>query len=165
MTTPKYTLATIGEISSGTLRPEDLLGAFLFALEDLKSPHAGRFNANLISYGFGYSQCGVCGMGNREDWPDGFDDDTAEEIIGEMADALNDHAPPYCYFGAHEGDGACFGFWPDLESCRESVEFVGDFDAPEDGFTGEWLHVSDHGNATLYVRDIDGNDNEVWSIA
>lgn len=101
----------IGTISHGTMRPQDLLGKFLFALEDYNLSAARRFNAELISFGFGYSQCGACGMGNREDWPEGFDDDTASEIISDMMDALNDVAPEGTYFGAHPGDGSDFGFW------------------------------------------------------
>jgi hypothetical protein len=36
----------------------------------------------------------------------------ASEIIADMMDALNDLAPAGYYFGAHEGDGSDFGFWP-----------------------------------------------------
>ena len=101
----------LGTVIHGTLRSEDLLPAFLFALEDSGSPKAARFNAELIELGFGYSQCGVAGMGNREEWPEGFDDDAAQEIIADMMDALNDIAPDGYYFGAHPGDGSDFGFW------------------------------------------------------
>ncbi len=98
-------------IIHGTHRPEDLLGTLLFALEDYNMPAARRFNSELISRGFGYSQCGVCGMGNRDDWPQDFDDDVASELIEELFDALNEVAPEGCYFGAHPGDGSDFGFW------------------------------------------------------
>jgi len=102
---------TLGSVIHGTHRSEDLLGAFLFALEDIKSPAAARYNAELIELGFGHSMCGVCGMGNREEWPEGFDEHIAQEIISEMMDALNDHAPEGFYFGVHLGDGSDFGFW------------------------------------------------------
>lgn len=106
---------TLGSVIHGTNRSEDLLGAFLFALEDIKSPAAARYNAELIELGFGHSMCGVCGMGNREEWPEGFDEHIAQEIISEMMDTLNDHAPDGYYFGAHPGDGSDFGFW-EMES-------------------------------------------------
>lgn len=98
-------------ISHATLRSEDLLPAFLFAIEEHNTPAAQRFNSELIELGFGHSMCGVCGMGNREEWPEGFDDDIASEIIADMMDALNDVAPNGYYFGAHPGDGSDFGFW------------------------------------------------------
>ena len=84
---------TPGTLIEGTFRPEDLLGTFLFALEDLGHPLAQQINQELISLGFGYSQCGVCGMGDREGWPDGFDDDLATELIDDMIDALDSCAP------------------------------------------------------------------------
>lgn len=53
----------------------------------------------------------------------------------------------------------------DVDGARELVDFVSSRsqDYPPDDFTGEWLHVSDHGNATLYVRE-NGQDKEIWGI-
>ncbi len=102
---------SIGTISHGTLRNEDLLPKFLFALEECNPKAAARFNAELIELGFGHSMCGACGMGNREEWPEGFDDDICSEIIDDMINALNEVCPDGIYFGAHYGDGADFGFW------------------------------------------------------
>ena len=112
----------IGSLIHATLRSEDLLPAFLHALEDYKHPKAGAFNSELIELGFGYSQCGVCGLGNREEWPEAFDDDMASEIISDMMAALNELAPDGFYFGAHEGDGSDFGFWPLSEWSVSNVE-------------------------------------------
>jgi hypothetical protein len=107
---------TLGTVSHGTLRSEDLLGKFLFTLEEIDPKAGARFNAELIEYGFGHSMCGACGMGNREEWPEGFDDDTAQEIIHDMMDAINAACPNGIYFGAHYGDGSDFGFW---EVCED----------------------------------------------
>lgn len=58
----------------------------------------------------------------------------------------------------------------DVDGAREDVGFVTGKDGrdyPEDDYTGEWLSVSDHGNATLYVRSlVDGKpvDTEVWGV-
>lgn len=35
---------------------------------------------------------------------------------------------------------------------------------PAADFRGEWLHVNDHGNTTLYVRGENGQDREVWGV-
>lgn len=53
----------------------------------------------------------------------------------------------------------------DVDGAREDVGFVStkDQDYPADDYQGEWLHVSDHGNATLYNR-VDGKDTEIWSV-
>lgn len=62
---------------------------------------------------------------------------------------------------------------PDVDSAREDVGFVSRSDISEETdphdaayppacYEGEWLHVSDHGNATLYVRQ-NGQDKEIWS--
>jgi hypothetical protein len=36
-------------------------------------------------------------------------------------DRLNEIAPNWCYFGAHEGDGAAIGFWLSWESLHEDL--------------------------------------------
>lgn len=42
-------------------------------------------------------------------------------ILWEQAfDHMNAIAPEGCYFGSHEGDGACFGFWEGDEPSNES---------------------------------------------
>lgn len=53
----------------------------------------------------------------------------------------------------------------DVDSARREVGFVStkEQDYPADDYEGEWLHVSDHGNATLYVR-VNGQDKEIWSV-
>jgi hypothetical protein len=40
------------------------------------------------------------------------DEEDAHFLLTEIQDALELFAPPGAYFGAHEGDGADFGFWP-----------------------------------------------------
>ena len=37
-------------------------------------------------------------------------------LLEELTDLLNEHAPAFTYFGAHEGDGADFGFWIDWDA-------------------------------------------------
>jgi len=37
--------------------------------------------------------------------------DSADWLLQDIWEALNEIAPTGCYFGAHEGNGSCFGFW------------------------------------------------------
>lgn len=76
-----------GSISSGTLKPEDLIAAFLPVLTDLanNAPDALRrsYAANALA-----------------------------RALEHLEDGLEQLAPEGFYFAAHEGDGADFGFWP-----------------------------------------------------
>lgn len=145
----------IGSISSGTMRPQDLIPAFLRALHSVDPDTATKIWNN-PDYAAVF------------DWIE--DDETempedADFLLDALFDNLNLYCPAYCTFGAHEGDGADYGVWPCIETARDSVEFVSskDQDYPDDDFQGEWLHVSDHGNCTLYVRE-NGKDTEIWSV-
>ena len=41
-------------------------------------------------------------------------------------DLIDSIAPEFCYFGAHEGDGACYGFWTSDEALQEALmEMIG----------------------------------------
>lgn len=153
--------AMIGTISHGTGRTIDLLDAFSAELRR------------------------ILGKEGSESWPyattlRGADDCVAEieetdvepadagEIVNELIDYLNEFAPPYCYFGSHEGDGSDFGFWPSREAIEDAVA-DGDLLRVEDagelpeGYVGEWLLVNDHGNATLFTRIQAPQDVEAWS--
>lgn len=158
--------AAFGSISTGTLRTEDLLQAFGSELESQILRNGDYFSrpenfvardrlANLIG-----------------EWQDATDDDgnlideeQAIELLQEIEDMLQTFAPAYGHFGAHFGDGADFGFWVDVDDVKEQVDFVSsrEQEYPADDYEGEWLHVNDHGNCTLYVR-ANGQDTEIWSI-
>lgn len=127
--------AEIGPVSEGTLKEEDLIIRFLEVYKDLVGE--GSDDWEYIS--------------NRphDDW-----------LLSDIMDALNEHAPPYCYFGANESDGACFGFWPDIEALRE-INHVSDPAELDTLRADEALYVNDHGNMTLYARD---GWREVWSV-
>ena len=92
----KLTPAEPGSISHGTMRPEDLAATFIAELTRLESPRAEAF---------------------ADEWKElerMADTDGAYDFIAELFDALNEHAPEGCYFGAHEGDGSDYGFWPSM---------------------------------------------------
>lgn len=91
------------------------------------------------------------------------------QVISEMADDavfhLNERRNilPHCSFFFEDN---CLFYMPSIESVRESVDFISSraFEYPPEDFRGEWLHISDHGNATLYVRGARGKDEEIWGI-
>lgn len=144
-----------GSISHGTMRPDDLIPAFVWELSRI----APTDYAALIH--------------TTESFMDGgdYDSEEAYRLLDELTDALDSCAPPYGYFGAHEGDGSDYGFWLcDPESIPEQVRatngiVVSDLaDIPQD-YTGEVLIVNDHGNMTLgYVTLPDYKFQECWSV-
>lgn len=105
-------------VSCDTLRPEDLLPKFWGVAEScavwLDRPQL--LNAETLA-----SLTKLVGEDSSEDdWCD----TEAAETLQDLADALNDAAPVGFYFGASEGDGACFGFWLD-DSWAEALELFG----------------------------------------
>jgi hypothetical protein len=100
------------------------------------------------------------------------------EIVDEAIEYLNDQETrPFLFWQWENGD---FGLYPDIEGAKEDCGFVSfrslcdarsmgietdpeDPSYPPDDYVGEWLHVSDHGNCTLYIRE-KGEDKEIWSL-
>jgi hypothetical protein len=137
--TTTHTPFTLGSVSTGTLRTQDLLPAFANALADLE----GNRNRPLI----------VAADGEID-----YESERASFLLGDMQDALEVSCPPFVFFGAHPGDGADFGFWPDMEA-MEAAEFD-DSAYKDDGMmwiesSQVWIHQDDHGNIT--VMDMDRN--------
>jgi len=121
--------ATIGTIRHATLRNEDLLESLSDELA-LFGTHA-----KLVQEAQNIDP----------------DSEHAGEVVFELMDALNEHAPSYCYFGAHCGDGSDFGFWPDIDAIDE-LPRVSD-PADVDGMNEDCVFVNDHGNVTVYNAD------------
>ena len=97
--------AAVGTVTAGTMRPQDLIPSFLVEL----SCHDGAA-AKAISANIPLGQA----IGNawlREDnaW---WHSEDADEVLSDLFNALDEHAPDGHYFGALEYDGSDFGFWP-----------------------------------------------------
>ena len=152
MTTKPFQL---GSISTGTLRVQDLLEAFLPYVEP-DADDAGEAK-------------GVLARIANNDWPVGvanFEEYCAEfdtaELLQSIIDQMN--CPPFIYFGAHAGDGADFGFWVDVEAIGEAIRYEtesdesvsGDHVLPNENVI---IQINDHGNATCY----DMERNVIWS--
>lgn len=134
--------ASIGTISHATLRTEDLLTAFADELE-----YQVQRNAELP---LKHRQAQIGLVNDAREVTD-FDSEDASELIHELEAALNEYAAPYCYFGAHEGDGSDFGYWPDSYVIEE-LEQVQDSDQAS-ALGQDCKFVNDHGNVTVF----DGN--------
>jgi len=143
--------ATLGTVSHGTLRPEDLLESFAYELRQL-----GPRIALLDEYD--------ALPDDPDEWTDE-QEETASELVNNMIDALNEHAPAFCYFGAHPGDGSDFGFWFDNDAFEDSRRFKEciDLDGHDEQEEIAALiaasdacyacFVNDHGNVTIYGAD------------
>lgn len=89
----------------------------------------------------------------------------------DLQDILSNHVPDYCYFGAHEGDGACFGCWIDFYAIDEAerdgemavVTSYNELEAMRLTTVTHAKMVNDHGNVTLYRRS-GSRWVECWSV-
>lgn len=142
--------ATLGTISQGTMRPEDLIPAFAWELRRVRGSLPRDIHQLVREYNAYVSR--------DKDYH------LVEELLESLMAALNDFAPPYAYFGAHPGDGCDYGYWlPDhvLENF-EGLQVSDTSEVPAD-YTGEVMHVNDHGNLTLYWSR-HGQLREIWAI-
>jgi hypothetical protein len=163
--TTTHTPFTLGSVSSGTLRTEDLLPAFAEAYRPFNP------NAPVIE------ECDAVMQG----WEGGLDYEDLDEVIGKLQECLTEVCPPFIYFGAHPGDGSDFGFFVDHNALEEARSYA--VVAPCDCGDGhecamqDWcasldkeqayleednviVQVNDHGNITVYDLD----RNELWSV-
>ena len=139
--------ATLGTVVSGTLQPFDLADAFATELACFAPDHPLVKEWDSSSYD-----------------EDALTDEQLDELqflVDDLQDALQEFAPPFCYFGAHPGDGCDFGYWFDHDSFddarryKEVIEVEPD-DAEviarlvADSGASYACHVNDHGNVTLY---------------
>ena len=75
------------------------------------------------------------------------------------------YTPEHTYWG-YDDHGAGFGLWPCwniIEEERRTGDLP-DTDTIGEAYRGLHIEVSDHGNVTLWHRDDDGTDRELWSV-
>ena len=148
----------LGSISTGTLRLKDLIPVFIDTIHRLTTPDMPTVSIDWI------------GADARLFDDDFFTSDDADQTMVELVEILNELCPPFVYFGTLEGDGADFGFWPDMDRIEEEIgttiqiaSSLSDFQA-EHCWTladdGVIVNVSDHGNVTL----MDMERNVIWSV-
>lgn len=103
----KRNLLKPGSISSGSLRPEDVVPELLWTLEH-RTDKRGAVKARKL----------------RREWEaqEGREDREVEDAIWQEAiEALETYAPPFCYVGAIEGDGADIGVWLSEDALAEAI--------------------------------------------
>lgn len=142
----------VGSVSTGTLITADLLGAFIAELAAFDSKRAAKFQKEADA---------IPGSINE-------DGDAARELLDEVTDALDEIAARAgLRFGAHEGDGADFGFWPvfpDEPGARDmdgapfgrvfnSRDLPGAFDYEADARGEEIRDASDDGDQLRYGKE------------
>ena len=143
----------IGTLCEGSLDSDDLLRAFAIELDELTRKNDTAEHESLI----------------KEAWRlnESRDEGYKADIIAELQDALGEFSPPFCHFGAHEGDGADFGYWPNFdvieEACRDGEAIkVSDLSEIPAGLTaGYVVLVNDHGNVSIFEPKVSWA--EVWS--
>jgi len=166
--------ATLGTVIHGTLRSQDLIPAFMETIKILDPDrHLSLIRSvacddpdliGTVCHRSGYA----IGIDACDDHP-WWNSESASYLIGDSVDVLNDHAPAFCYFGAHEGDGSDFGFWPCMDSIemavvdREAVQ-VSDLAEIPQGWIGDTFIVNDHGNLTCGHVDQAGKFHSEWAI-
>lgn len=150
---------SIGSVSMGTTRTENLLPAFLDACLLLRLDKSELETVRHIS-------AETEGIGEVEDGTE------IESYIEDLLDILNNHCPDFCYFGANEGDGADFGCWISSEvpfhgDPTDEIAKGGDLPPTKSVKQDYFLLVNDHGNCTLYRKQRAGRGykwRECWSL-
>lgn len=140
---------TLGTVSHATMRPEDLIPAFLAEIEYLATKKSAQRVRGEIRKIRQECRAGDFSEQERDDY-----------ILELLFDALGSIAPPLCYFGAHEGDGADYGFWFSPESLDEGIRYgsiirvdAGDAYPDRLGTADYIAEVTDHGNVTIIDRN------------
>lgn len=152
----KFKMGQVGTVSHGTMRSQDLIESFTSELRSL-----GHRSRDLTKIEKRYNTAINGQYGDNDAY---FDNEVSSWDLESLFNMLNSHALPYMYFGSHPGDDSDYGFW-----ISESVEYdydglkVSDTSEVSDSYTGEVLHVNDHGNMTLYTAK-KGKLTEVWSV-
>lgn len=157
-TKAKPTTLPLGVVSEGTLRTEDLLGAFLGALDGIRLTRDEWQTVRNVRH--------AIATADDAHWTSG----DADVDLDDITTIMEAHCPDFCLFGAHDGDGALFGVWVDQDGLADAVrdgDVVRVADAAElstvdRAFTLALL-VNDHGNQTLFKQGGSRAWREVWS--
>lgn len=145
----------IGSISEGTMRPEDLIPTFTDELERLDGSHnlLVRDSRELMrKVAEEKCNCIAATVTYKSIWEINRETEAMETVLDELFSILNEYAPPYCYFGASEGDGSSYGYWIDHcaldDAIYEGVSLNDGRTSIDDG--NYVVEINDHGSIKLY---------------
>jgi hypothetical protein len=172
----------MGSISSGTMRPEDLIPIFTSELGSLARQSGTQVSATCRRQHLKLVKAIESRIEDEREFEDSDlgVDGCADDDMDSLFDALGCYCAPYFYFGAHPGDGADYGFWLSEDwddefadglklrsDQREWLNYtkarVYDLAEVPAWFRGEVAVITDHGNVTLYVKTSRGL-REIWSV-
>lgn len=153
----------LGSVSSGTLKPEDLIPAFHDALKWVSPSSARECRVEYRD---------VFRWLNRHGDLDGAPEDVAEGagwVVDDLTDRLGNVCPPFTHFGSHMGDGADFGVWvvEDLEQEAKygHLLYLDDEEPLPPCYSGYYFRTKDRGSTgTLYHRNKRYVTRTIWSI-
>jgi len=156
----------IGSVSTGTMRPEDLIPDFLWELKNQanKPGISRKLRSESMKLYREISKRTDDAATDADDHADYYQSEDADYDLEALFDALNNFAGPYFYFGAHPGDGSDYGYWlsEGFEDEFDGLKVNDLADVPAK-HRGELLLVNDHGNMSLYVKTSRAM-REVWAV-
>lgn len=103
-----------GTVSAGTMRPEDLIPAFLSALDSAIERATFEDGADAVDHGaaIGVLQDRLAEIERHLDLAsDYFESEAATEDLDWLFETLDELAPAGYRFGSLEGDGCDYGYW------------------------------------------------------
>jgi hypothetical protein len=127
---PPMSHAPLGPVTEGTLRQEDLYEAYVSTLAALDPDRAKAFEMDLGRVLF-------------EVEPDELLE-ARDELLVQLSDILDEYAPPLCYFGSSEGDGASIGYFVGPECVAQAEENPEEYAVVSDRTRGGY-HVAGQG--------------------
>ena len=153
----------LGSISTGTLRTEDLIPAFTYTMGELTHDPVSNTSKYPTEAMAKLWDEAIHLIGTDQWWTLDPEDSGVDDLLNDLTDALDELCPPFVYFGTLEGDGADFGFWPDMDSLNEAMQTMGVASESDEEILKEdnvIVQVSDHGNVTV----MDMERNVIWSM-
>jgi len=155
--------ADLGTVIRATHRLQDLIPVFLIEARIRDRSRAEEI-AKSVPHNDLFFDDGLT-LNEEHAW---WDSDDAHETCIELFDLLDECAPPYCYFGAHEGDGSDFGYWISWDSIEDShhdgtLLKVADLSEIPDDYSGDVCLINDHGNVTMGFA-VNGEFTSTWSV-